>query len=75
MSGAGKFLDKLLDKSKDNEGKGFPVRSWPELEELMVEEELRESVAESLQLVQVLQFPKPSCVRILVLYNSTSLSD
>ena len=53
MSGAGKFFDELLDKYKDDEGKVPPVHSWPELENLMVEEELRESVAESLKSVQV----------------------
>ena len=52
-SGTGKFFDELLDKYKNDEGKVPPVQSWPELENLMVEEELRESVAESLKLVQV----------------------
>jgi hypothetical protein len=53
MSGAGRFFDELLDKYKDDEGKVPPVRSWPELENVMEEEMLRESVAESLRSVKV----------------------
>ena len=53
MSGAGKFFDELLDKYKDDEGNVPPVRSWPELEKIMEEEMLRESVAESLRSVKV----------------------
>ncbi|KAF8076873.1 hypothetical protein FPV67DRAFT_436472, partial [Lyophyllum atratum] len=36
MSGAGRFFDELLDKFKDDEGSVPDVRSWPELETLMV---------------------------------------
>ena len=53
MSGAGRFFDELLDKYKDDEGNVPPVRSWPELEKVMEEEMLRESVAESLRSVKV----------------------
>ena len=52
MSGAGRFFDELLDKYKDDEGKVPPVRSWSELEKVMEEEMLRESVSRSLQSVQ-----------------------
>ncbi len=53
MSGAGKFFDELLDRYKDDEGKVPPVQSWPELEKVMLEGVLMESVAESLQSVKV----------------------
>ena len=53
MSGAGRFFDELLDKYKDDEGNVPPVRSWPELEKLMEEEMLRESIAESFRSVKV----------------------
>ena len=53
MSGAGRFFDELLDKYKDDEGNVPPVRSWPELEKVMEEEMLRESVTESLRSVKV----------------------
>ena len=53
MSGAGRFFDELLDKYKDDEVNVPPVRSWPELEKVMEEEMLRESVAESLRSVKV----------------------
>ena len=53
MSGAGRFFDELLDKYKDDEGKVPPVRCWPELEKVMEEEILRESVTESLRSVKV----------------------
>ena len=52
ISAAGKFFDELLDKYKDDEGKVPPVRSWLELERLMDEDVLRDSVR-SLQLVGV----------------------
>ena len=52
MSGAGRFFDELLDKYKDDEGKVPPVRSWSELEKVMEEEMLRESISRSLQSVQ-----------------------
>jgi hypothetical protein len=54
MSGAGRFFDELLDKYKDDEGEVPPVRSWPELEKIMEEEVLKESVVESFRSVQVL---------------------
>jgi len=53
MSGAGRFFDELLDRYKDDEGKVPPVRCWPELEKVMEEEILRESVTESLRSVKV----------------------
>ena len=53
MSGAGRFFDELLDKYKDDEGNVPAVRSWPELEKVMEEEMLRESVAQSLGSVKV----------------------
>ena len=53
MSGARRFFDELLDKYKDDEGKVPPIRSWPELEKVMEEEMLRESVAESLGSIKV----------------------
>ena len=46
MSGAGKFFDELLDKYKDNEGEVPLSQSWTELENIMEEEILRESVVE-----------------------------
>ncbi len=52
MSAAGKFFDELLDKYKDDEGKVPPVQSWTELERLMEESVLRDSV-ELMQLVRV----------------------
>lgn len=52
MSAAGKFFDELLDKYKDDEGKVPPVRSWTDLEKLMEEGVLRDSV-QSLELVGV----------------------
>ena len=53
MSGAGRFFDELLDKYKDDEGNVFPVRSWPELEKVMEEKVLKESIAESFRSVKV----------------------
>ncbi|TDL22561.1 hypothetical protein BD410DRAFT_748283 [Rickenella mellea] len=53
MSGAGKFFDELLDRYKDDEGKVPPVQSWQELENLMLEGLLTESVAESFRSVKV----------------------
>ncbi|TFY74419.1 hypothetical protein EWM64_g9594 [Hericium alpestre] len=53
MSGAGKFFDKVLDRYRDEEDKVPLVRCWPELERLMEEEQLRESVMESFQSVRV----------------------
>ena len=53
MSGAGRFFDELLDKYKDDEDEVPPVRSWPELEKIMEEEVLKESVVESFRSVQV----------------------
>ena len=53
MSGAGRFFDELLNKYKDDEGNVPAVRSWPELEKIMEEDVLRESVIESLQSVKV----------------------
>ena len=53
MSGAGRFFDELLDNYKDDEGNVPPVRSWPELEKVMQQDMLRESVAESLQSLKV----------------------
>ena len=52
MSGAGRFFDELLEKCKDDEGNVPPVR-WLELEKMMEEEVLRESVVESLRSVKV----------------------
>jgi len=49
MSGAGRFFDELLDKFKDAEGKVPAVRSWPDLEGLI----LRENVARLFQSVKV----------------------
>ncbi|KAG5649626.1 hypothetical protein H0H81_002791 [Sphagnurus paluster] len=49
MSGAGKFFDELLDKYTDEEGNVPAVRSWPELETLMVEGLVSASVTEALQ--------------------------
>lgn len=51
-STAGKFIDELLDQYKDVEGKVPPVQSWSELERLMEEGVLRDSV-ESMNLVGV----------------------
>ncbi|KAF8076877.1 hypothetical protein FPV67DRAFT_1473008, partial [Lyophyllum atratum] len=53
MSGAGRFFDELLDKYKDDEGNVPAVRSWPELETLMVKESLTELVTQGLQSVKV----------------------
>ena len=53
MSGAGRFFDELLDKYKDDEGKVSAVRSWPELETLMGEQLLSQSVTQLFQSVQV----------------------
>jgi hypothetical protein len=53
MSGAGRFFDELLNKYNDGERKFPVVRSWLELETLMGEELLRESVAEWFQSVKV----------------------
>ena len=49
MSGAGRFFDQLLNKFKDDEGKVPAVRSWPDLEHLM----LREYLAKLFQSVEV----------------------
>ena len=50
MSGAGKFFDELLVKYRDD----IPlVRSWPELETLMGEQLLSQSVAQLLQSVKL----------------------
>ena len=53
MSGAGRFFDELLDKFKDDEGDVPPVRSWPELETLMGEQLLSQSVTQLFQSVKV----------------------
>jgi hypothetical protein len=53
MSGAGSFFDELLKKYKDDEGNVPVLRSWPELETLMGEELIRESVIEAFQSVKV----------------------
>jgi len=53
MSGAGKFFDELLDKYKDDEGGVPPVRSWPELEQLMEKRSLSQSVTQAFQSVKV----------------------
>ncbi|KAF8867689.1 hypothetical protein CPB84DRAFT_1811096 [Gymnopilus junonius] len=53
MSGGGRFFDELLDKYKDDRGNVPPVRSWPELEALVEEELLDESIAEGFQIVAV----------------------
>jgi hypothetical protein len=53
MSGAGRFFDELLDKYKDDEGKVSAVRSWPELETLIGEQLLSQSVTQLFQSVQV----------------------
>jgi hypothetical protein len=53
MSGAGRFFDELLEKYKDDEGNVPAVRSWPELETLMGEELVRESVTEVFKLVHI----------------------
>ena len=45
MSGAGRFFDELMDKYKDDGGNVLPLR-WLELEKIMEEEMLRESVVE-----------------------------
>ncbi|PPQ92957.1 hypothetical protein CVT25_000220 [Psilocybe cyanescens] len=44
MSGAGKFFDELLYMYKDDEGNVPPVRSWPELEDVMEKQLLKESI-------------------------------
>ncbi|KIM46724.1 hypothetical protein M413DRAFT_261455 [Hebeloma cylindrosporum] len=51
MSGAGRFFDVLLNKY--NRGSAFDVRSWPELEALMGERLLSESVTQIFQLAKV----------------------
>ena len=53
MSRAGRFFDELLDKYKDDESKVSAVRSWPELETLMGEQSLSQSVTQLFQLAQV----------------------
>jgi hypothetical protein len=53
MSGAGRFLDELLDRYKDDKGNVPAVRSWPELETLMGAELLSESVTEMFRSVKV----------------------
>jgi hypothetical protein len=53
MSGAGRFFDELLDNYKDDEGNVRPVRSWSELETLMNEKLMRESVTEAFHSVKV----------------------
>ncbi|TFK61898.1 hypothetical protein BDN72DRAFT_903699 [Pluteus cervinus] len=53
MSGAGKFLEEVLDHYKDGGGNLPAVRCFPELEKLMVEEELREILTTTLQSVKV----------------------
>ncbi|KAF8867688.1 hypothetical protein CPB84DRAFT_1970401 [Gymnopilus junonius] len=51
MSGAGRFFDELLAEYKGNKGKMPSVRSWLELEALMEEVLLRESIMKAFQLV------------------------
>ena len=46
MSGAGKFFDELLDNYKENLDRLSSVRCWPELEELMERQIIRDSVIE-----------------------------
>ena len=53
MSGAGRFFDELLDDYKDDEDKIRPIRSWLDLERKWEEGALRDSVAATLQSVQV----------------------
>ncbi|KAF5325234.1 hypothetical protein D9619_009581 [Psilocybe cf. subviscida] len=53
MSGAGKFFDELLDNDKEDRDKVSGVRCWPELEKLMEERSLRDSLTESFQLARV----------------------
>jgi hypothetical protein len=53
LSGAGRFFDELLAKYKDDEGKVPAVRSWAELEALMEEELVRDSVTKMFQSVKV----------------------
>lgn len=53
MSGAGRFFDELLDKYKDDEGNVPAVRSWPELETLMGDQLVSESITQGFQLVRV----------------------
>lgn len=53
MSGAGKFFDELLDKYKDDEGNVPAVQSWLELEMLMGEELVSESLTKGFQSVKV----------------------
>ncbi|KAF4611198.1 hypothetical protein D9613_007133 [Agrocybe pediades] len=51
MSGAGIFFDELLHKYRDEEGNSPAVRSWSELEALMGEQLLRESIIRAFQSV------------------------
>ena len=43
-SAAGEFFDSLLKKFKDDEDEDHPVKSWTDLERLMEEDVLRDSV-------------------------------
>ncbi|KAF8956807.1 hypothetical protein BDZ97DRAFT_1737811 [Flammula alnicola] len=53
MSGAGKFFDELLDRYQDKDRDVPPVRSWPDLEKVIGEEALRDSVTATLAAVGV----------------------
>ncbi|PPQ93558.1 hypothetical protein CVT25_005581 [Psilocybe cyanescens] len=53
MSGAGKFFDELLDIYKDDKGNVPPVRSWPELEDVMEKQLLKETITKQFELVKV----------------------
>ncbi|KAF5319243.1 hypothetical protein D9619_008706 [Psilocybe cf. subviscida] len=53
MSGTGKFFDELLNNNKEDRDKVSPVRCWTELEKLMEERLLRDSIIESFQLATV----------------------
>ncbi|KAF8874715.1 hypothetical protein CPB84DRAFT_1797264 [Gymnopilus junonius] len=53
MSGAGRFFDELLGEYKDKGGNVPAVRSWQELETLMEDELIRESIMKAFQSVVV----------------------
>lgn len=52
-SGAGKFFDELLARYRDNDGSLPGVRSWQDLETLMVEQMLKQSFTSQFELVMV----------------------
>ncbi|KDR73281.1 hypothetical protein GALMADRAFT_251878 [Galerina marginata CBS 339.88] len=53
MSGAGRFLDALLDTYREDEDRLCAVRCWPELERLMEEQVLRDAVTEAFRMANV----------------------